>query len=381
MGSYFLNLHVNKETATVESVKDAISGYYVRAGYTVVDASDGDFFIELYAPNDSKWISVCSESFTHDDVIKLNKTMSGLIDAEVLSVACFDSDYMFLYLQNVKRKLNLWLNIGEPYEMKPPRKSNLLAWKKYVSDFRSFKEAARQDYVCAEDFLLELENYLDLPYAQSMRECSEGDEENTDRLYFAAPKGNLQATKLKIRWFNLRPCIPGQQTTCFVENVGAASKGIQIFFVGDYVKNDEITMEDVKFTYHNVDGELVDVPITLKKIQMNNGDYAYYWKDESFNIPEVAPFNLPPRIRQEEEYNRSFGIRYTPVGNERKFLDICVIFDPIEHSHKGHCWWIVWGYHKSKKEYVEYTNAEEKKSEELYGFTAHLIDPDKYDLD
>ena len=140
-------------------------------------------------------------------------------------------------------------------------------------------------------------------------------------------------------------------------------------------------MENVKFTYHNADGELVDVPITLKKIQMNNGDYAYYWKDESFNIPEVAPFGLPPRVAFEEEEKRTFGIRYTPVGNERKFLDICVIFDPIEHSLNGHCWWRVWGYHKSKKEYVEYTNAEGKKSEELYGFTAHLIDPDKYDLD
>ena len=381
MGSYFSNLHVNKETASLDSVKEAIRGHFRRMEYTAADAESGDFFVELYAPEDSKWISVCSDSFTHKDVIKLTQIMSGSLDAEVLGISCFDSDYMFLYLQDYKKKLNLWLNIGEPYEMKPPRRSNLPSWKKYVSDFKSFNEAASQDYVCAEDFLHEVEKHLDLPYAQSTRECFEGCEENTEKLYFAAPKGNLQPTKLHIHWFDLRPCIPGQRKACFAENKGAASKGIQIFFVGDYVKNDEITMEDVKFTYHNPRGELVDVPITLEKIRMNNGAFAYYWKDESFNIPEVAPFNLPPKVRFEESEKRTFGIRYTPVGNERKFLDICVVFDPLENSPQGHCWWMVYGYHKTKRDYIEYTNAEKRKSAELFGFSLDLIDPDKYDLD
>ncbi len=379
MGSYFSNLHVNKDTASLDSVREAICGHFTRMEYTVADSESGDFFVELYAPEDSKWISVCSNSFTHKDVIKLTKTMSAFLDAEALGISCFDSDYMFLYLQDYKKKLNLWLNIGDPYEMKPPRRSNLPSWKKYVSDFESFKEAASQDYVCAEDFLLEVEKHLDLPYAQSTRECLKC--ENTEKLYFAAPKGNLQPTKLQILRFNLRPCVPGKQTGCLVENKGAASKGIQIFFLGDYVKNDEIIMENVEFTYHNAAGESVDVPITLEKIKMDNGAFAYYWKDEDFNIPEVPPFNLPPRVRQDEVYNRAFGIRYTPVGNERKFLDICIVFDPLENSPQGHCWWMVYGYHKTKREYIEYTNAENRKSAELFGFSLDPIDPDKYDLD
>ena len=382
MGSYFSNLHVNKDTATLNSVKEAICGYFLRAGYTVADVASSDFSVELYAPEDSKWISVYSEAFTHNDVIKLNKTLSATIDSEVLSIACFDSDYMFLYLQNTKRKLNLWLNIGEAYEMKPPRRSNLTAWKKYISDFKSFEDAAKQTYVCTEDFLIEAEKHIALPYAQSACEHLENNEINSEKLYFTAPKKeDLKPTTLSIRWFNLRPCNPGRQETCFVENNGEASKGIQIFFVGDYVKNDEITMENVKFTYHNSHKELVDVPITLKKIQMDNGAFAYYWKDENFNIPKAVSSDLPPRVAFEESSNRIFGIRYTPVGNERKFLDICVIFDPIENSHKGACWWMVWGYHKSKRDYIEYTNREKKESEKFTGMTAHLIDPDKYDLD
>lgn len=381
MGSYFSNLHVKKNALSLDSVKETIRGYFTWAGYDVADAENGDFFIELYAPEDSQWITICSESFTHKDVIKLGKTLSASTDSETLSISCFDSDYMFLNLVDIKKRLDLWLNIGEPYEMKPPRRGNLLAWKKYIADFKSFNDAAKQDYVCVEDFLLEVENHLALPYSQSTRECFEGSEENTERLYFAVPKDELKPTTLKVWLFRLNPCTPGQRTTCFVENVGAPSKGIRIMFIGDYVKNDEITMEDVKFVYHDQMGEQIEVPITLKKTELSDGSFTYYWQDKDFNIPEAVPANLPPKVSLDESCKRIFGIRYTPVGNERKFLDICILFYPLENLQDGLGWWRVWGYHESKRDYIEYTNADARESTKLYGVPLRLIDPDKYDLD
>ena len=380
MGSYFSNLHV-KSTASLDSVKKAIRYHFTGAGYTVSNAESGNFFVELYAPEDGQWITICSEIFTHKDAIKLGKTLSAITDSETLSISCFDSDYMFLNLVDINKKLDLWLNIGEPYEMKPPRRGNLLAWKKYIADFKSFNDAAKQDYVCVEDFLLEVENHLTLPYSQSTRECFEGSEENTERLYFAVPKDELKPTTLKVWHFQLNPCTPGQRTTCFVENVGAPSKGIRIMFIGDYVKNDEITMEDVKFVYHDPSGNQIEVPITLKKAELNGGGYTYYWEDKDFNIPEAVPKNLPPKASMDESSKRIFGIRYTPVGNERKFLDICILFYPLENLQDGLGWWRVWGYHESKRDYIEHTNAEEREWARLCGTPLHLIDPEKYDLD
>ena len=382
MGSCFSNLHVKKNTTSLDSVKEAIRCHFTITGYTVADEECGDFFVELYAPEDSPWVTICSDIFTHKDVIKLGKTMSACTDSETLSISCFDSDYMFLNLVDINKKLDLWLNIGDLYNMKPPRRSNLLAWKKYVSDFKSFNDAVNQDCVCVEDFLLEVENHLSLPYAQSTRECFDGSEESTERLYFAAPKDDeLKPTTLKVWHFRLNPCTLGQRTTCFVENAGASSKGIRIMFIGDYVRNDEIMMEDVKFVYHNPSGDQIEVPITLKKAELSGGGYTYYWEDKDFNIPEAVPKNLPPMASMDESCNRIFGIRYTPVGNERKFLDICILFYPLENLQDGSCWWRVWGYHKSKRDYIEYTNAHEREWAKLCGTSLRLIDPDKYDLD
>ena len=382
MGSYFSNLHVKKGGATLDSVKKVICGDFLRVGYTVADASCGDFCVELYAPENSPWISVYSESFTHDYIVKLNKTISASLDTDVLSIACFDSDYMFLNLVNVNKRANLWLNVGELYEMKLPGRSNLLKWKKHISDFDSFKNAAEQDYVCAEDFLAEVEKHLDLPYGQSAEWIRENAGSDIEKLYFSAPKDeNMDKTKLKIKSFSLTPCIPGLRTGCFVENNGAASKGIRVLFIGDYVEGEDITLEDTAFVCHDADGELVETPISFKKVQLESGGWAYLWEDKDFPIPEVVSSALPPRARQEAEYRRSFGIRFKPVGNKRKFLDICIVFDPLENAYDGHCWWRVWGYHPTKKEYIDYTNNERLQDAKMFGINPSLIDPDEYDLD
>lgn len=51
-----------------------------------------------------------------------------------------------------------------------------------------------------------------------------------------------------------------------------------------------------------------------------------------------------------------FGVRFTPHGNERKFLDIRVRFIPLAHP-RGQCCWYAWKGHPSKVAYIEDYNA------------------------
>lgn len=385
MGAYFSNLHISRDGASEEDVKKLVCKYFTARGFIAAEAENADFAIKIFAPSESPWITVLSESFTHKDVIDLTQIMAAKIDTSVMSISCFDSDYLFVFLQNVNKGLDLWLNIGESYEIKKPRRGNLSKWKKYVKDFPAFKRIAEESYICAEDFLSEAEGHLSIPYAQSTMVGDEESVENTEKLYFLAPKKvELDSTVLIIRAFNRTPCTPGQQAVCFVENIGAASRGIQIQFVGDYVESGDITIEDASFVYYDSKGEPIVTPITFERVKMMNGLYSYCWEDKNFSIPEVTPSTLPPKAKQIEEHRRNFGIRYTPVGNKRKFLDICTVFIPLDNPDEGHCWWRVWAYHKSKREYIEDHNNRIKRDAEQFeipNWTKLLIDPDEYDLD
>ncbi len=381
MGSYFSNLHVRKDGVSDADVKSSITKHFLGAGYTVAESEDADLNIDIYTPEESGWISVYSDSFAHTDVMSLSKAISAKIDSDILSIACFDSDYLFMHLRNAKRNLDLWLNIGESYDFPKLRRSNLLGWKSSVKDFATFRRLAKQSYVCAEDFLMEAAVNLDLPYGQSTEFDRESTDKKIEKLYFAAPKNeDLGSTKLRIMQFSLTPCTPGQRTGCFVENEGSASRGIRVLFIGDYVESGDITIEDTAFVYHGADGEPVETPISFEKVKRGDGSFAYLWEDKDFNIPEAPSSALPPRAKQEEEFRRSFGIRYTPKGNKRKFLDICIIFLPIGDSKGKYCWWRVWGCYESKSEYIEYTNNEEREWGKILGREPKLIDPDEYDL-
>ena len=385
MGAYFSNLHISRDGASKEDVKKLVCKYFTARGFIAAEAENADFAIKIFAPSESPWITVLSESFTHKDVIDLTQIMAAKIDTSVMSISCFDSDYLFVFLQNVNKGLDLWLNIGESYEIKKPRRGNLSKWKKYVKDFPAFKRIAEESYICAEDFLSEAERHLSIPYAQSTMVGDEESVENAEKLYFLAPKKvELDSTVLKIKHFDLYPRIPEHPTGCFAQNIGTASRGIRILFMGDYVENGDITIEDASFVYFDSKDNPIVTPITFERTRLSNGAWVYLWEDKDFNIQEAPSLLLPPRALQEEESKRSFGIRYTPKGNKRKFLDICTVFIPLDNPDEGHCWWRVWAYHKSKREYIEDHNNRIKRDAEQFeipNWRNLLIDPDEYDLD
>ena len=192
-------------------------------------------------------------------------------------------------------------------------------------------------------------------------------------------------TKLTIPMYTLTPCEPGKRAACSVLNTGAPSKGICVLFIGNYVESDEITVDDAEFFYTDSRGQSISTPITFEKRQWTEDRWVYCWEDENFPIPPAVSDSLPPQVKMKKEIARSFGIRYVPNGNKRKFLDITVVFAPLLNFEKGQCAWRVWGRSASKKEYIQKNN---QSAQELrdYGvpdevIAQKLIDESDYDLD
>ena len=383
MGAYFSNLHVRKNDTDPSRLVSFITEYFAGKGYISANPDTADMQISLYVPEDSGWVSVCSEAFTHTDILSLAPKLSEVCKTEILSVACFDSDYLFVNLLSTEKEFDLWLNIGDTPEIKKPRRSAVAAWKGHVTDHTRFKAASGKDYVCAEDFLREAQEDLGISFEQ----CTGSDlPEATTTLFFSSPLAkSASPTKLTIPMYDLKPCEPGKRAACSVLNQGTASKGICILFTGDYVASEDITIDDAEFFYTDKRGQSVSIPITFEKREWIENLWVYCWEDESFPIPPAVSDGLPPQVKMKKEFARSFGIRYVPNGNKRKFLDITVVFAPLSNFEKGQCGWCVWSRAGSKKDYIRKANESALQMRE-YGvpdeiIAKDLIDESAYDLD
>ena len=166
-------------------------------------------------------------------------------------------------------------------------------------------------------------------------------------------------------------------------NIGGASKGIAISFTGKYVESGEIEFKDVQLEYGFADRERKIIPLTLEKVQAKNGNWIYSAKVPDFQIPEKIKEGLPYKKASEEKSKKEFAIRFTPVGNPRKSLDICVYFIPIENL-QGLCNWCVWHLSDSKREYINQFNKGKDKISEAFkkmGFFNNvlILDPNDFD--
>jgi hypothetical protein len=137
----------------------------------------------------------------------------------------------------------------------------------------------------------------------------------------------------------------------------------------------------VVLCYESARGEHVNQQLIFEKTVLNGGIHALVANIPDFKIPAVPSPNLPPKALMKKEYERNFGIRFTPNGNVRKFLDITVAFLPYSNPVNGQFVWRVWKGYKTKRAYVEAHNHDRQQDHEMYGVPLHLIDPDMYDLD
>lgn len=287
------------------------------------------------------------------------KPLSALLKTDILSVACFDSDYLFLHMINEAEKTDAWANVGHNPEGKFPRRTKFSDWKNKVNDLEKFKKCIRQKYDFAEEVLESLEDVLNLSYKQSTI-CTESvedfeDNHNLVKMCFSLPDVQKESTNLKIKTFGLTACKIGEFNYVSAINQGGSSRGLAIAFTGDYVENDEITFTDVTLEYDFTSTSRKSIPVQLEKQQLPDGKWAYCWKNTTVLIPEKVKDGLSPKRQMDLQYKRQLGIRFTPQGNPRKVLDICLHFIPLSNQ-LGQCCWCVWHPFGSKDEYIKRFN-------------------------
>ena len=117
------------------------------------NAAEADAAVAILG-TDSEWISVYSDFFEFGEPKQFQdiaRPISERLHTDVLGIACFDSDFMFMNLINPEQKLDAFARIGGGYGVK--RRSNFNAWKNKVTGLDAFKRcAAENEYAFAEEF-------------------------------------------------------------------------------------------------------------------------------------------------------------------------------------------------------------------------------------
>lgn len=364
MGAFFSNIHVRKsDQYSLEELKEWIIEQMRAKGYILLaDGTHADISAIIYAPVNSDWVSVASDTFefgSEEDVKKVIAPISDRFCTDVLAAACYDSDYLLMNLINTSDNLDGWINVGN-CEMKPSRRTNLAVWKKKVNDYDAFKSVMKRDYIFAEEAFYEAAQFLGMDKRQTCLEPDIGDELDKNavcQLYFSAPEGaTKELPRLRIGRFTLTPCKIGASQCVFVNNQGGKSKGIEIMFYGDYIENDELTFDNVTFECDFGSEKRKVIPIALRKVRCTDGTWALRWKDESFNIPPAVSKDIPMGKRMDLEFKKEFGVRFTVHGNPRKALDVKVYIIPLENREHGADCWYVYRSCVTKEKYIQEHN-------------------------
>ncbi len=368
MGSWFSNIHVRKrEGLSAGEVYKCIVKAMQQQGYECVSSiEEADGTLIIADSESSGWISLYSNLISFEvpkQFERIAKPLSAQLNADVLGIADFDSDFLYMNLINAVERVNAWASVGHPLALALLRLPNWGAWKSKVSDIDKFKRSFRAKYVFAEEVLSEMEECLCLPQAFSAASFEDIEEFGTDaeevKLYFrlTAIEQEDQPPKLILESTPLEPCRLEMLSTVSVRNIGSVSKGLSVYFIGSYVEHDEITFSDVRFLKGNAEGVGGEyIPAELTKMQLRDGQWAYYHHAPDFAIQPNVDERLPMQRQKDLQYERSISLQFTPHGNKRKLLDITVVIMPDENP-AGQTAWNVWQEYGSKAEYIRVYNA------------------------
>ena len=364
MGSWFCNLQIRKkENVTKDAVLGALVEFMKNRGYLPVEkAEEANATVAIVADTQCPWISVYSDGLMHDDsdsCSAIATPVSARLHTDVVGIACFDSDYLYLNLVNADEEVNGWVGIGKGAELGIKRRNSLTPWKKKVADYPAFSAAAKESYICADEFLSVAAPCLGLPVEQSATSLDylKNEELNAQAiyLYFCAEDENLDTRVPKLASCYLRyalPCLNGKKNKMAALNVGTASKGLTICFMGPFVEHEEINFEDV--TIKDLAGKQCYYPL-LKKKQLPDGQWAYVGHVADYEILPAIPKRITDARRRRLEDERIIWIYFTPYGNPRKMLDVTVSIFPDENP-QGQAIWNVWHRHGSKSAFIKYHN-------------------------
>lgn len=371
MGSWFSNIHIRKnETAAEEMIEKYIGKFMASKHYLLCTSEiDADGAVAIVASEDFQWISVYSDLLSLEAPSKCAEILALLsseLHTDVLGISCFDSDYLYLNLVNTDDKTDAWIGIGSSLGLGIKRRSGVSAWKKKVSDFQAFSESVKKKYVFAEEFLAMTERCLALPTIQSTASYEYMKEFELDKkakyFYFKLPADmkTKEPVKLVPHMYSGMPCFLDKPSVVDGINVGGESRGLSVYFLGPYVENDEITFSDVCFVKWK-NNRTEAVPFDLTKVQLSDGQWAYYYHDPGFRIPPKVDDGLPMSKQMRVASERSIIVRFVPHGNARKILDITVVLVPDKNP-EGQTGWNVWHHWGSKKAFIDQYNAAWEKN-------------------
>lgn len=362
MGSWFSNLHIRKaETITTQSVCNCVKDILSEKKCTQIEcADDADFAVTVYTAQNSNWISICSEVFAHDDsdsCKSIAAPLSAQLHTDVMGIACFDSDYLYLNLINVDESVDGWIGIGAGKELGITRRNNVTAWKKKVADYPAFSAAVKASYICADEFLAAADSCLGLSMEQGaissdyLKDTSL--QQDAVLLYFRKAEESRRAgPNIQMCYMHItEPCFDGRENAVFFINQGNEFCGLSVYFMGPFVEHEEITFSDVRFGYiHNPYKDL-----ELKKIQLPDGQYAYYSHMPDVLIPPGVRGRMKSSKRYQLELERVRQISFIPHGNPSKMLDVTVLIIPDENP-DNQAKWNIWHQYGSKKTFIDWHN-------------------------
>lgn len=365
MGSWFSNMHIRKngkvtEASILEYIRKAMAAQQYQSAACQEEA-DGAFAI--ISDDKSQWYSVYSDLFSFDQPKQFAAyacPMSAELATDVLGISCFDSDFLYLNLIDAAGKVDAWAGVGSAAGLGIRKRTNLAAWKKKVDNFAFFKESVKKKYVFAEEVLGELETCIHLPPLHSTASYEYlADLELKERvtyLYFKLPETmkTQDAPKLVQRTVSLMPCFLEEPSTVDAINVGGASKGLSVYFIGPYVEKEEITFSDVCFVKWK-NNQTESIPFELQKVQLVDGQWAYHYHDPGYKILPKVDDRLPMMKRMRVESEHSIIVRFVPHGDPRKILDITVVLVPDKNL-EGQTGWNAWYPFGSKKAFMEHHN-------------------------
>lgn len=340
MGSWFYNISVRKtETVNEENFKAYWLEKLASKGFRSVDsAEEADCTASIITSADSRWITFASDFIVLENlegIIDILYPLSSRLGTDALGIACFDSDCAFMNLVNSGENLDAWLNIGHVSEYGINRRTATAKWKNKVSDFDGFKAALKSKSAFAEDTLYAAAEYLGLPGKQAASDYSAS--ESDIRLYFKQDADSTdELPKLSIslsQSFNIAAI--DKYNTAIFTNDGGASRGINIYFAGDYVEHDEITFDAWLLRHSSYYDDFWEpqnaIPLILEKQHLADGVWVYTASVSDYIIKPRAPEGLTERQEDIETQKRSINVRFIPHGDPQKANDICVVVAPMQN--------------------------------------------------
>ena len=369
MGWTFGNLHIQKQPEfSFDQVIQKITAYYAQFGYGVCEETDAELSLAVLEGDDSAWISVYSDFFEDpQDREALGRWLSQSQKLRVLDIGCFDSDVLGLILYNPEDEEPAQAASGMMAREMGLSVQNEEGWHTIIADLPAFQEKIDADHVFAEETLDELAEDLRLPsnYSKSDIEIlsETAGEAKLNWLYLSrsVKKEDPTLPKLETRTTPVM-CKDGVVEIISAVNRGGEGQGMEALFLGSFVEQEEIRFEDVSFFFFDkkTGNGIANMPVTLHRARTKDGQSIYYGVAQDVPIKAGRVEGLPPAKRMKQEEILTVGLRFTPVGNPRKMLDIGVIIRPVQNP-KGGIFWNALMRYGTKEAFIEAYNERQSK--------------------